>query len=40
VTSFLTRVQKLPPAVQDFWQKSAGVAPPAEGEHHDHADHK
>lgn len=40
VTSFLTRVQKLPPAVQDFWQKSTGVAPPTEGEHHDHADHK
>lgn len=44
VTSFLTRVEKLPPAVQDFWQKSSGVTPPAEGaeghEHHDHANHK
>ncbi len=42
VTSFLTRVEKLPPAVQDFWQKSTGVAAPTEGEaeHHDHADHK
>ena len=44
VTAFLTRVQKLPPAVQDFWKKSAGVAAPAEGEagheHHDHSDHK
>ena len=41
VTAFLTRVEKLPPAVQDFWQKSAGVAAPAEShEHHDHGDHK
>ena len=43
VTAFLTRVEKLPPAVQDYWQKSTGVAPPAESEeheHHDHADHK
>ncbi len=44
VTSFLTRVEKLPPAVQDFWKKSAGVAPPAESseghEGHNHADHK
>jgi mono/diheme cytochrome c family protein len=38
VTAFLTRVEKLPPAVQDYWKKSTGVAPPAEaaGEKHDH----
>ena len=44
VTAFLTRVEKLPPAVQDYWKKSSGVAPPAESdeghEGHDHADHK
>lgn len=41
ITGFLTRVEKLPPAVQEYWKKSAGVAPPEEGgEHHDHADHK
>lgn len=44
VTAFLTRVEKLPPAVQDYWKKSTGMAPPAEGdEHHEghnHADHK
>lgn len=44
VTAFLTRVEKLPPAVQDYWKKSTGVAPPAEGaeghEGHNHADHK
>jgi mono/diheme cytochrome c family protein len=41
VTAFLTRVEKLPPAVQDYWKKSTGVAPPAEStESHDHADHK
>jgi len=38
VTAFLTRVEKLPPAVQDYWKKSTGVAPPTEGagETHDH----
>ena len=38
VTAFLTRIEKLPPAVQDFWKKSSGANPPAgsEGEH----DHK
>lgn len=38
VTAFLTRVEKLPPAVQDYWKKSTGVAPPTEGagENHDH----
>ena len=44
VTSFLTRVEKLPPAVQEFWKKSAGTEPPAEDEPghagHDHSDHK
>jgi mono/diheme cytochrome c family protein len=37
VTAFLTRVQKLPPAVQDFWKKSSGGNPPGEGqEEHNH----
>ncbi len=37
VTAFLTRIGKLPPAVQDFWKKSSGVEPPAgEMEGHDH----
>jgi mono/diheme cytochrome c family protein len=43
VTAFLTRIEKLPPGVQDFWRKSVGVAPPLEShehEGHDHADHK
>lgn len=43
VTGFLTRLDKLPPAVQEFWKKSYGVAPrapePGHGrgghEHHD-----
>ena len=30
VTAFLTRVEKLPPAVQDYWKKAAGTNPPAE----------
>lgn len=35
LTAFLTRVEKLPPAVQEFWKKSAGTNPPTEsrGEH-------
>jgi mono/diheme cytochrome c family protein len=44
ITAFLSRIEKLPPAVQDYWKKSFGVAPPApgseaerKGEHeHDH----
>ena len=39
VTSFLSHVEKLPPAVQDFWKKNGGALP-AEGateqpEHHE-----
>ncbi len=37
VTAFLSRIEKLPPAVQDYWKKSEGSAPPpagAEGEAH------
>jgi thiosulfate dehydrogenase len=41
VTAFLTRVEKLPPAVQDYWQKSVGVAPPSEsGQGHGHEEHE
>lgn len=29
VTAFLSRIQKLPPAVQDYWKKATGIAPPA-----------
>ncbi len=37
VTAFLTRVDKLPPAVQDYWKKSSGVSPPTgEAEGHEH----
>ena len=37
LTAFLTRVDKLPPAVQDYWKKSSGVnAPTGEQEGHDH----
>ena len=40
VTAFLTRLEKLPPAVQEYWQKSTGTAPPAEStEKHDHSHH-
>lgn len=37
VTAFLTRVEKLPPAVQDYWKKASGANPPAEAqEQHSH----
>jgi hypothetical protein len=39
VTAFLSRLQKLPPAVQGYWKKSVGVAPSPpspEGEEHSH----
>jgi mono/diheme cytochrome c family protein len=41
VTAFLSHVEKLPPAVQDFVKKATGVAPPAEtpAEQHDHHGH-
>jgi mono/diheme cytochrome c family protein len=29
LTSFLSHMQKLPPAVQEFWKTSFGVAPPS-----------
>jgi mono/diheme cytochrome c family protein len=31
VTAFLSRIQKLPPGVQDYWKKSFGVGPPLAG---------
>jgi thiosulfate dehydrogenase len=40
ITAFLSRVQKLPPAVREYWKKASGAEPPAEGsegrkhEHH------
>jgi len=36
VTAFLTRIEKLPPAVRDYWKKSSGASPPTEGQEHDH----
>lgn len=39
VTAFLSRLEKLPPAVQDYWKKSSGVNPPSGGEE-GHQDHK
>ena len=40
VTSFLSRIEKLPPGVQDYWKKSFGVAPPSAGpEEEEHGHH-
>jgi mono/diheme cytochrome c family protein len=37
LTAFLTRIEKLPPAVQDYWKKASGVSPCSGGkEEHDH----
>jgi mono/diheme cytochrome c family protein len=37
-TAFLSRVQKLPPAVQEYWKKAYGVSPESHQseEHHEH----
>jgi thiosulfate dehydrogenase len=40
VTAFLTRVEKLPPAVQQYWKKTSGTDAPLAGhEEHEH-EHK
>lgn len=39
LTALLTRMEKLPPAVQEYWKKSGGVNPPTGGEE-GHQDHK
>ncbi len=37
LTAFLSRIEKLPPAVKDYWKNASGVNPPtAEVEGHDH----
>lgn len=38
VTAFLSRIEKLPPGVQDYWKKSFGVTPPTESR--DEKDHE
>jgi mono/diheme cytochrome c family protein len=43
LTAFLTRLDKLPPGVQQYWKTNFGVSPqnhPTEGahQHHDHGD--
>src|SRR5579883_148397 len=35
VTAFLTRLEKLPPNVQDYWKKAFGVGPLPAGADHD-----
>jgi mono/diheme cytochrome c family protein len=39
VTAFLARIEKLPPAVQEFWKKTSGSNPPVASEE-GHSDHK
>jgi len=36
VTAFLSHIEKLPPAAQDFWRKAGGAVPAGGGEQHDH----
>jgi thiosulfate dehydrogenase len=38
ITAFLTRVNKLPPAAQEYWKKTSGVEPPT-GSHEGHEAH-
>jgi thiosulfate dehydrogenase len=40
VTAFLTRVEKLPPAVQDYWKKSSGATPPTGEQPEEKHEHK
>jgi mono/diheme cytochrome c family protein len=42
ITAFLSRLEKLPPAVQDNWEKSFGVSPKSHqgGEHGGHEHHE
>jgi mono/diheme cytochrome c family protein len=41
VTAFLTRIRKLPPAVQEYWKSSSGVSALTGGqEEHEHKEHK
>lgn len=35
IVAFLSRIQKLPPAVQEYWKKSVGGDAPAPAESHD-----
>src|SRR6266567_5115322 len=39
ITAFLSRLEKLPPAVRDYWKKSFGVEPPSEGSHKGEGSH-
>jgi len=36
VTAFLSRIEKLPPKVQEYWKNAYGVGPLAAGDSHDH----
>ncbi len=36
VTAFLSRIQKLPPKVQDYWKNAYGAGPLPEGAEHGH----
>jgi mono/diheme cytochrome c family protein len=40
VTTFLSHLDKLPPAVQEYWKKAYGVAPHSGEEHHEHGAHE
>jgi mono/diheme cytochrome c family protein len=38
VTAFLSRIEKLPPGVQDYWKKVYGVSPQPPGQEKHHTD--
>ena len=39
VTGFLTHLENLSPAVQEYWKKAYGVSPRSGQEHHEHGAH-
>ena len=39
VTTFLTHLENLSPAAQEYWKKAYGVPPRPGQEHHEHGEH-
>jgi len=41
ITAFLSRLEKLPPGVQEYWKKAYGVSPQShQGQEHEHGAHQ
>src|SRR6266700_4203938 len=40
ITAFLSRLEKLPPGVQEYWKKAYGVSPQSHQSEHEHGAHQ